>query len=109
MLIIIIILFLFFFSFFLFVYVAMQNHRCNWPHGRGLGGSSIINYMIWTRGNKKEFDKWSEAGNTGWSYDKILPLYEKVEKSMIEFDNSMDDERESFLTIENATFRYKME
>lgn len=84
----------------------MQDQRCNWPHGRGLGGSSIINYMIYTRGNRRDFDKIAAAGNPGWSYESVLPFFQKFEKSVV---TSMDENdsfgRSGLLQVEDAQFR----
>ncbi|KAA0192759.1 hypothetical protein HAZT_HAZT007831 [Hyalella azteca] len=49
------------------------------PRGKVIGGTSAINYMIFIRGNRKDFDTWAEMGNTGWDYDSIMPLYMKME------------------------------
>ncbi len=50
-----------------------------WPRGRVLGGSSSINGLIYIRGQKQDFDLWRQMGNTGWSYDDVLPYFRKAE------------------------------
>lgn len=44
-----------------------------------MGGSSSINGMMYTRGNKEDFDSWSQLGNPGWGYEEVLPLFIRSE------------------------------
>jgi len=49
------------------------------PRGRGLGGSSAINAMIYIRGHAFDYDQWAGLGATGWSYADVLPYFKRSE------------------------------
>ncbi len=53
--------------------------RIHWPRGKTLGGSSSINGMLYVRGNPADFDGWAQMGCRGWSFDDVLPLFQKSE------------------------------
>jgi choline dehydrogenase len=44
-----------------------------------LGGSGIINGLVWTRGHRADYDAWAEAGNPGWDFHSVLPLFMQSE------------------------------
>ena len=49
------------------------------PRGRGLGGSSAINAMVYIRGNHFDYDQWAQLGCTGWSHADVLPYFKRAE------------------------------
>ena len=57
----------------------LGGRRLYWPRGRGWGGSSSINAMVYIRGHAADYDHWAQAGNPGWSYDEVLPYFKRAE------------------------------
>ena len=49
------------------------------PRSKVLGGSSSINGLLYVRGQREDFDRWRQQGNTGWGYDDVLPYFKQAE------------------------------
>ena len=61
------------------VNVAGLLQESYWALGRGLGGSSNLNYMQYLRGSRHDYDDWANNGATGWGYKDVLPYFIKSE------------------------------
>jgi choline dehydrogenase len=57
----------------------LEDRRLWWPRGRGWGGSSSINGMIYIRGHARDYDQWRQMGLTGWGYSDVLPYFKRSE------------------------------
>lgn len=86
--------------------LSMKHGSCKWPRGKVLGGSSVLNAMLYVRGNRRDYDNWRNFGNPDWDYDHVLPYFKKSEDMKIpEFIHSPYHQTGGYLTIER--FKYE--
>ncbi|KAJ3664212.1 hypothetical protein Zmor_008399 [Zophobas morio] len=62
---------------------GMIDNICAIAAGKALGGSTAINDMYCTRGNREDYNQWAAMGNHGWSYDDLLPYFKKLEDAFV--------------------------
>ncbi|PTE14585.1 GMC family oxidoreductase [Pseudogemmobacter blasticus] len=58
---------------------GLNGRRGFQPRGRGLGGSSAINAMLYIRGTPADYDGWADAGATGWDWASVRPWFLRAE------------------------------
>lgn len=58
---------------------GFHQQRAIWHSGKGLGGTSNINYMQYLRGSRYDYDGWALTGAAGWAYKDVLPYFIKSE------------------------------
>lgn len=86
----------------------MEDQKCGLPRGKALGGTSTINYMIYNRGNYRDFDGWAADGNEGWSYKEVLPYFLKSENANLKGkENSPYHYHKGPLSVEDVPYRSK--
>ena len=57
----------------------LNNRQIIQPRGKVLGGSSSINGLLYIRGQSADFDHWRQLGNSGWSFEDVLPHFRRAE------------------------------
>ena len=57
----------------------LAGRSIHYARGRGLGGCSSINAMIYMRGQRADWDHWASLGNRGWGWDDVLPIFKSLE------------------------------
>ncbi|CAG4932911.1 unnamed protein product [Colias eurytheme] len=55
--------------------------KCYWPRGKMLGGTSVINGMMYMRGHAEDYDSWAANGAEGWSWKEVFPYFIKSERN----------------------------
>jgi len=61
------------------------------PQGRGLGGGTLINAMLWNRGDREDYDTWAALGNDGWDYDSMLQFFQQSETFNAENNGNVEE------------------
>jgi len=85
--------------------LGLKDQRCTWPRGKGMGGTSIINYMIYTRGHPRDYDGWEEMGNTGWGWKDVFKYFLKSENAHDELAKSESHSTGGYLDVNHLRFR----
>ena len=58
----------------------MKGGKSFWPRGKALGGSSWLNYMLYVRGDPRDFDSYSNcAGDERWKFRNVLRILKQLE------------------------------
>ena len=66
---------------------GLNGRSIGYARGKGLGGCSSINAMIYMRGQASDYDHWRQLGNEGWSWDDVLPVFKRSE----DYQHGADD------------------
>ncbi|CAG9575678.1 unnamed protein product [Danaus chrysippus] len=83
----------------------LRDHVCYMPRGKVLGGSSVLNFLIYQRGHPEDYNDWVRMGNEGWSYNEVLPYFKKSENIHIkELLNSTYHGKGGYLDIDYSSF-----
>ena len=84
--------------------LGMEGGECLWHRGKVIGGTSVINAIIYNRGHRDDYDFWESRGNYGWSFEELLPYFKKSE----DFRDRVSERDSAFhgkggpLTVERA-------
>jgi choline dehydrogenase len=57
----------------------LKNRTIPLPRGKVLGGTSSINFMMYMRGHRGDYDRWAALGNEGWNWEGVLPYFRRAE------------------------------
>lgn len=74
-----------------------------------MGGTSVINFLIYQRGHRRDYDLWASLGNAGWSYDEVLPYFMKSERLNIpELNGSPYHGMDGYLDVQYAKYKTEL-
>lgn len=85
--------------------LAMNNNQCNWPRGKVMGGSSVLNFMVYTRGNKKDYENWAALGNPGWDFQNVSHYFRKLENNVVPDATPNFHGKNGPVTVSNIDFK----
>ncbi|KAL1849455.1 hypothetical protein Plec18170_007362 [Paecilomyces lecythidis] len=79
--------------------VGLSGQTLPWPRGKMLGGTSAMNFLVWNRGCREDYDAWAELGNEGWGWEDLNYYFKKTES----FTQPSADQQREFITPHRAS------
>ncbi|TBU27831.1 GMC oxidoreductase [Dichomitus squalens] len=67
-----------------------------WSRGKGLGGSSALNFLFWTRPQREEIDAVEALGNPGWNWERYFAAAKRAETFLPSPANNFPEFRELY-------------
>ncbi|XP_054708986.1 glucose dehydrogenase [FAD, quinone]-like [Uloborus diversus] len=85
--------------------LGYDNHQLPWPRGKGIGGTSLLNFFMYVRGNRRDYDRWAKNGARGWAWKDVLPYFLKSEDNTDpELMNNIFHHKGGYLTVQSAQY-----
>lgn len=63
----------------------MDEQKCILRRGKALGGDTVVNDMLYTRGHPRDYDTWSDNGVKGWCWESLEPYFKQIENACIKY------------------------
>ena len=86
---------------------GLNDNKVHWPRGKGLGGTSLLNFVVHSKGHPKDYDLWGAMGNDGWSYKDVLPYLKRMENAKVKNQDEEYRGHDGDLHAEDLHFRHK--
>jgi choline dehydrogenase len=80
--------------------LGLEEGRCPWHRGKGMGGTSMLNTMLYMRGHPRDYDAWEVDGNPGWGWDEVFKYFLKSENAKGTLARSKMHSRHGYLDVE---------
>ena len=71
-----------------------------------MGGSSVLNYMLYVRGNRLDYERWHQNGNYGWDFETVLHYFKKSEDNRNPYIARNSKKPRSFTTTRKVKVKY---
>ncbi|KAM0730958.1 Glucose dehydrogenase [FAD, quinone] [Formica fusca] len=84
--------------------LSMNEGRCNVVSGKAVGGTSVVNFMIYSRGSPIDYDASWAFDNPGWSYEDVLPYFIKSERCKLIDKDARYHGYDGYLDVTNPPY-----
>ncbi|KAI5860686.1 putative choline dehydrogenase [Durotheca rogersii] len=82
---------------------GLGGRKLPWPRGKVLGGTSALNFLVWNRAAKEDYDAWEKLGNPGWNWESLLPFFKKSETLTLPSQSHQDKHHSSVDPVFHGT------